>query len=150
MAIMNLTLARMAPQPVMMMYMASQQLMDLLIAHRFVEVQSMGGSSMKYVDNYVSGRNYYFRKHGQCIVNFLKDGRVHVLQGPIAMWNLHDALSADELSVLIAFATLSEEHQDLMRNYMAPRCRKYTDVLRQIPSFQVDWKNEFLRAYSQI
>jgi hypothetical protein len=148
MAIINLTLASMAPQPVLPMYTASQQLMDILRAHRFVDIPGMGGSSMRRSDQYVSGRNYYFRKHGQCTVNFLKDGRVHVLHGPIALWNLHDALSPEELTILIAFATMSEEHQELMRNVMGPRCQRYSDVLRHLPAFKVDWKQEFLKAYS--
>jgi hypothetical protein len=150
MAIMNLTLAGMISAPAVSHYNSSQQLLDILQKYRFVEVVGMGGRSMSYSQGFVAGRNYYFRKHGQCTVNFLKDGRVHVLHGPIAMWNLHDALSADELTILIAFAALSEEHQDCMRSFMAPRCKKYIDVLHHMPRFQVDWKNAFLSAYSEV
>jgi hypothetical protein len=131
-------------------YSASQQLMDVLQRYRFAEVSGMGGKSMREVKEYVAGRNYYFRKHGQCTVNLLKDGRVHVLYGPIAMWNLHDSLTQEELTILIAFATMGEEHQDCMRNYMGPKCTKFMDVLHQMPRFQVDWKHAFLEAYSQV
>jgi hypothetical protein len=130
-------------------YDASQQLLDILLQHRFVEMSGVCGTTATS-RQYVKGRNCYFRKHGQCTVNFLKDGRVHVLHGPIALWNLHDFLTNDELRVLIAFATLCEEHQELMRNYMGPRCRNYMDAIHQMPSFQVDWKNEFLLAFSKV
>jgi hypothetical protein len=129
-------------------YSASQQLMDILHAHGFCELPHMGGKSMLPADRYESGRNYYFRNRGQCTINFLKDGRVHVLNGPIAIWNLHDPLTYHELNVLLAFSSLSEEHQECMRNYMGPRCARYSEVLEQLPSFQVDWKTAFLMSLS--
>jgi hypothetical protein len=129
-------------------YCASQQLMDILNANGFSELPGMGGKTMQSTDRYMSGRNYYFRKRGQCTVNFLKDGRVHVLNGPIAIWNLHDQLSYHELQVLLAFSAMSEEHQECMRNYMGPRCLCYSDVLEFLPSFRVDWKTAFLMAMS--
>ncbi|MFM7727819.1 MAG: hypothetical protein ACKO7B_14035 [Flavobacteriales bacterium] len=129
-------------------YCASQQLMDILHAHGFAELPAMGGQSMHPADRYISGRNYYFRNRGQCTINFLKDGRVHVLNGPIAVWNLHDQLNYHELNVLLAFASLCEEHQDCMRNFMGPRCLRYAEVLEQLPSFPVDWKTAFLMAMS--
>lgn len=150
MAIMNLTMAGLMSASLVPSYNSSQELLNILQNHRFAEVCGMGGSSMNSQGRFVAGRNYYFRKHGQCTVNFLKDGRVHVLCGPIAMWNLHDSLSSEELTILIAFATMSEEHQDCMRNYMGPRCRKYLDVLHQMPRFQVDWKQSFLTAYATV
>jgi hypothetical protein len=146
MAIMNLSLLH-APKATPA-YSASQQLMDILHACGFTELPGMGGKSMHAADRYVSGRNYYFRNRGQCTVNFLKDGRVHVLNGPIAIWNLHDHLNYHELNVLLAFASMSEEHQECMRNYMGPRCNRYADVLEHLPSFQVDWKTAFLLAMS--
>jgi hypothetical protein len=129
-------------------YSASQQLMDILHAHGFSELPQMGGKSMFTADRYESGRNYYFRNCGQCTINFLKDGRVHVLNGPIAIWNLHDQLTYHELNVLLAFSSLSEENQECMRNYMGPRCVRYAEVLEQLPAFQVDWKTSFLMALS--
>jgi hypothetical protein len=146
MAIMNLSLLH-APKAAPA-YSASQQLMDILHAHGFSELPAMGGKSMQSVDRYVGGRNYYFRNRGQCTINFLKDGRVHVLNGPIAIWNLYDHLSYHELNVLLAFSSLCEEHQECMRNFMGPRCMRYADVLEQLPSFQVDWKTAFLMAMS--
>jgi hypothetical protein len=146
MAIMNLSLLH-APKATPA-YCASQQLMDILSANGFCELPAMGGKSMQPAERYIGGRNYYFRKRGQCTINFLKDGRVHVLNGPIAIWNLHDQLSYHELNVLLAFSSLSEEHQEYMRNYMGPRCMRYSDVLEYLPSFQVDWKTAFLMAMS--
>ncbi len=143
MAILNLSLAGSAlASPIL--HNASSAFVDILKRHRFAEVTGPDGM----YTNYQRGKNYFLRKHGQCTVNLLKDGRVHVLHGPIALWNLHDFLGNDELQVLIAFATLCEEHQELMRNYMGPRCSKYSDVMRQMPVFHVDWKTEFLRAFS--
>jgi hypothetical protein len=146
MAIMNLSFLhtpKAAPA-----FSASQQLMDILQACGFSELSGMGGKSMHTADRYVDGRNYYFRNRGQCTVNFLKDGRVHVLNGPIAIWNLHDQLTHHELNVLLAFSSMSEELQECMRNYMGPRCSRYADVMEQLPSFQVDWKTAFLMALS--
>jgi hypothetical protein len=146
MAIMNLSFLH-APKAAPA-FSASQQLMDMLYAHAFVELPAMGGRTMHPSDAYVPGRNYYFRKRGQCTINFLKDGRVHVLNGPIALWNLHDHLSQHELVVLMAFASMCEEHQECMRNYMGQRCRRYSDVLEQLPTFPVDWKEAFVIAMS--
>lgn len=129
---------------------ASQQLLELLRHHRFVEVPGLCGTTSDNLRRFEGGRNYFFRKHGQCTVNFLKDGRVHVLYGPIALWNLHDFLSNDELRVLLAFCSLNEEYQDIMRNYMGPLCRKYAEVINQLPPFSVDWKIEFMLAYTRV
>mgnify|MGYP003343121366 CR=1 FL=1 len=131
-------------------YNASQQLMDVLVNHDFTEMPLMGGRSLQSPERFVSGCNYYFRKRGQCTINFLKDGRVHVLNGPIAIWNLHDHLSHHELAVLMAFGSLEEEHQECMRNYMGPRCTRYGEVLEHLPSFQVDWKEAFVIALSEL
>ena len=152
MPIFNFILANALPtESALFNYNASQSLMDVLMCHRFAELPHMGGlNAQRTTGKYVAGQVYYFRKHGQCTVQFLKDGRVHVLQGPIAMWNLHDNLTPDELNILIAFATLCEEQQEVMRNYMAPKCKKYTDVLRNMPAFNVDWKKDFLEAFSGI
>jgi hypothetical protein len=146
MAIMNLSFLH-APKATPA-FSASQQLMDILHSNGFSELPGMGGKSMQPANRYVSGRNYYFRHRGQCTVNFLKDGRVHVLNGPIAIWNLHDHLSYHELNVLLAFASMSEEHQECMRSYMGPRCSRYAEVLEYLPPFQVDWKTSFLFAMS--
>jgi len=148
MAILNLSLMY-APR-VVPAYNASQQLMDMLILHNFTELPMMGGRSMHHPEHYVAGCNYYFRKRGQCTINFLKDGRVHVLNGPIAMWNLHDHLSHHELAVLMAFASLSEEFQECMRNYMGSRCKVYGEVLESLPGFNVDWKEAFVIALSEL
>ena len=119
MPILNITMARSMPTATSMHYFtASQQLMDTLLKHRFVELVDIGGITMRKGQHYQAGENYFFRKHGQCTVHFLKDGRVHVLYGPIALWNLHDMLNHEELRVLLAFASMCEEHQECMRNYL--------------------------------
>jgi hypothetical protein len=148
MAIMNLSFLH-APKA-SPAFSASQQLIDILQIHGFSEVPGMGGKSMQSTDRFTAGRNYYFRNRGQCTVNFLKDGRVHVLNGPIAIWNLHDQLSYHELTVLLAFSSMNEEYQECMRTYMGPRCNRYNEVLEYLPSFQVDWKTAFLMAMSSI
>lgn len=126
-------------------FQSSAELAEILFKHRFVEI-----NSNSRVFHFIQGKNYFFRNNGQCTVNFLKDGRVHVLHGPIALWNLHDFLTSDELTVLLAFSKLSSEHQELMRNYMGPRCTKFTDVMRNIPSFEVDWKEAYLKAFASV
>lgn len=149
MAILNFMLARTLPfQSTLVSYTASQHLMDVLIKNRFVEIPNMPGTKPSN-GQYSFGQVYYFRRHGQCTINFLKDGRVHVLSGPISLWNLHDSLSTEELTILIAFAKLSDEQQEVMRNYMGPRCRRYTDVLHQMPAFNVDWKRDFLEIFGR-
>lgn len=131
-------------------YQASQQLMDMLLTHGFREIPHMGGRSMHRTETFERGNTYYLRKRGQCTINFLKDARVHVLNGPIAIWNLHDQLSYHELAVLIAFASMHEEHQEIMRSYMGPRCTNYAAVLEHLPGFQVDWKDAFVMALSAL
>ncbi|MBX7051288.1 MAG: hypothetical protein K1X54_04545 [Flavobacteriales bacterium] len=126
-------------------FQSSAELAEILFKHRFVEI-----NSNSRVFHFIQGKNYFFRNNGQCTVNFLKDGRVHVLHGPIALWNLHDFLTSDELTVLLAFSKLSSEHQELMRNYMGSRCTKFTDVMRNIPSFEVDWKEAYLKAFASV
>jgi hypothetical protein len=133
------------PTTSFMHYQASQELMDVLLSHRFVEMPQMCGRSYETTTKiYKPGSVYYFRKNGQCTINFLKDGRVHVLHGPIALWNLNDHLTTDDVDILLAFANLYEEQQECFRNYMAPRCQKFSDVLHQLPTFHVDWKRDFL------
>ena len=126
-------------------FQSSEVLAEILFRHRFVEINAVSTGF-----RFVQGKNYFFRNNGQCTVNFLKDGRVHVLHGPIALWNLHDFLTSDELTVLLAFSKLSSEHQELMRNYMGPRCTKFTDVMRNIPAFEVDWKEAYLKAFASV
>ncbi len=158
MALFNITMARTLPtETTLSNYCASQELMNVLTRNRFAEMDQSGNDALrKIAGRYTKGQVYYFRKHGQCTISFLKDGRVHVLYGPIALWNLHDTLSQDEMNVLIAFASLSDEQQEVMRNYMAPRCsqsavdRRYTDVMRNMPVFNVDWKKDFLEAYGRV
>jgi hypothetical protein len=158
MALFNITMARALPTDSLpTSFVASQDLMNVLLRNRFAEMSEPGNDGLrKIAGRYNKGQVYYFRKHGQCTINFLKDGRIHVLYGPVALWNLHDTLTTDELNVLIAFATLSEEQQEVMRNYMAPRCsqsavdRRYTDVLRNMPLFNVDWKKDFLEAFGRV
>ena len=141
------TMSNLAIQSSPVSFGASKELAEILYRHRFVEVEGMGGATMRRVPAFQRGVNHYFRKHGQCTVHFLKDGRIHILQGPIAMWNLHDELESDELAIVLAFSAMCEEHQDLMRSYMGPRCKRYVDIWHHMPSFQVDWKQQFLQQF---
>jgi hypothetical protein len=132
-------------------FKASQELMDKLAEAGFMECTALGGFQCSPIQGkFSSGRIYYFKKHGDCTICFLKDGRVHVLSGPISMWQLHDNLSEDELSVLLAFCDMPEDSQSFFRKHMAPICSSYKDVLNALPTFQAEWVNHFRKAFAQM
>lgn len=127
---------------------ASQELMDILKQHGFAECGSIGG----YVSQgrYDSGRTYYFRKNGECTICFLKDGRVHVLHGPLLTWQLSDFIQRDYLRILIAFCSLDQDQQIFFRNYMSKHCKTHTEIFSTLPSFDVEWKTDFRNFYSRL
>jgi hypothetical protein len=122
-------------------FTASQHLAEILLTHGFRSSELENG-------RFIKGRIHYFRNGSDCTVCFLKDGRVHVLAGPTGMWQLHDQLTDEDLSVLLAFASMSEECQTIFRNYMAPKCTNYGDVLNLLPKSQLKWSAEFRQRYS--
>lgn len=124
-----------------LIFSASQSLADALLTHGFRSAELESG-------RYVKGRIHYFRNGSDCTVCFLKDGRVHVLAGPTGMWQLHDQLSEEDLRVLLAFAALNDEHQTIFRNYMAPKCSAYGELLNLLPKSQVEWSAAFRRQYA--
>lgn len=123
-------------------FTASQELMDTLLLHGFV--------SSEHHTRYVSGRIYYFKKHGDLMVSFLKDGRVHTLAGPVAMWQLHDGLSEEELRVLCAFSCMSENNQVFFRQFMSKKETPYEEVLNTLPGPDREWSAEFREHYSRL
>lgn len=147
----SITLKSMMPQA-SFGFKASQELMDKLAEAGFMECPAIGvGQHHSPISTkFSAGRIYYFKKHGDCTICFLKDGRVHVLSGPISMWQLHDNLSEDELSVLLAFCEMPEDSQSFFRKHMAPLCTSYRDVLNALPTFQAEWVTQFRKAFAQM
>lgn len=129
-------------------FVASQKLMDILLSHNFVECEAIGG--FRSMGRYISGRTYYFRRNGDCTICFLKDGRVHVLQGPHRTWQLCDVVEAEYMRVLLAFCTLDRDEQTFFRNFMAKHCKDYTQIVQSLPRFEVEWKESFKNAYSAL
>lgn len=127
---------------------ASQELMDILKIHGFVECSSIGNFNSQ--GRYESGRTYYFRKNGECTICFLKDGRVHVLHGPLLTWQLSDFIQRDYLRILIAFCSLQQDQQIFFRNFLGTKCASYLDIFENLPSFEVEWKTDFRNHYSTL
>lgn len=128
---------------------ASQQLMDVLIHHRFLEVAEMGVTRQIGSNKFKKGELYYFRKYGECRIGFMKDGRVHVLNGPLSRWELFDSFSDDYLKVLLAFCNLHSEDQHFFRIAMSQYKTIYC-VESQLPNYTVDWKERFLAYYHRL
>lgn len=94
------------------------------------------------------GKMQHLRKNGECIVVFLKDRRVHVMNGPLSRWQLFDHLNMATLRCILAFASMNENDQYAFRNYMKERCTSYRDLFHHLPVNNVGWKNRFLHHYS--
>lgn len=124
-------------------YAASQKLMDVLLENRFLEVQEMGVPPRLLKGHYKKGELYYFRRNGECRIGFLKDGRVHVLNGPFSRWQLFDAFSSEYLRVLLAFCCLHTEEQEFFRKAMSGISNEY-NVVNQLPKYHSEWKSLFL------
>jgi len=121
---------------------------DHLLQRGFHELLGIGGQSFaNHTQSTIHQSSRYFQRNGECVVHLLKDGRVHVLHGPLATWKLHDQLEECDWQILSAFAALSDEFQMAMAQYMQGRCLSYTDIFRCLPCFTADWKEAFLSAY---
>ncbi len=130
---------------------ASQDFMDLLLREGFHECPQVGGIQYgRASGKYTLGKIYYFKKNGECTICFLKDGRIHVLYGPLGMWELNDYIMSGHLRTLMAFASLQEDQQTCFRNYMSGRCTDYDGLFFHLPKFEVDWKQEFRDQYSEL
>lgn len=123
-------------------YVASEGLMNLL---RSNNIRPIDG-----VNYYTGSTKRFFRNKGTCTISFLPDGRIHVMDAPMAMWTLHDTLSPEELRILIAFAAMDEESQTAMRNALAPFCDSYFDIMPRLAKNNTPWKNSFLSAYNAV
>jgi hypothetical protein len=131
-------------------WQSSQALLDVLLAHRFVQVQEMGLLDQRaLLGRYQVGTVYHFRKYGDCRIGFLKDGRLHVLNGPMSQWELFDSLSDHELRVLLAFCSLHEEHQMFFRKNMGT-IKSYALVPDNLPPFDAEWKRAFMEQYDRL
>lgn len=114
----------------------------------FHELNGVGGhSNSTHFTPKTPGGSRYFQRKGECVVHLLKDGRIHVLHGPLATWKLHDQLEECDWQILAAFASLNDDLQQAMTQYMQGRCQSYADMFRCLPCFAVDWKEAFLCAY---
>jgi hypothetical protein len=100
-------------------WVSSQELMDVLLSNGFRQVMELGGFLPVLDKRYHLGFIHYFRKNGDCRIAFLKDGRVHVLNGPNSRWELHESLTTKELIRLIDFCTLGSAAQDSLRAFHA-------------------------------
>jgi hypothetical protein len=135
--------------PISFQWKASQAFMDLLLQQRFLEVFEMGSTIRMATGRYVKGEVYHFRKYGECRIGFLKDGRVHVLNGPLSRWELFDSLDSNHLHLLLAFCGLHEEHQMFFRNHMMGK-KDYSQVFEALPPYDVEWKIAFQMAFQQV
>jgi len=128
---------------------SSQALMDLLLEQRFAQVHEMGIFDHRATQGkYYKGGIFHFRKYGDCRIGFLKDGRVHVLNGPLSQWELFDFLDRNILRVLLAFCSLHEEHQMFFRKNMSGR-KDYNKILDILPPFDAEWKRAFMEQYDR-
>lgn len=123
-------------------YTASEGLMNLLKTNK---IRPINGERQ-----FKTGVKSYFKNKGTCTIGFLPDGRIHVLDAPIAMWSLHDTLSPEELRILIAFCSLEEQDQTALRDAMAPFCDSYTSILHRLPKINTPWKHQFVKAYKEV
>jgi len=123
-------------------YAAGAGLMNLLKSNNILPIDG--------VNYHVSGTKRFFKNKGTCTISFLPDGRIHVMDAPMAMWTLHDTLSPEELRILIAFAAMDEESQTAMRNALAPFCDSYYDVMPRLTKNNTPWKNNFLNEYNAV
>jgi hypothetical protein len=121
--------------------------MQLLKRHRFVLVSRSYGAEE---DSFQNGLNYTFQKHGECAVCLLKDGRIHLLNGPLSRWELHDHITDEMMHIVLAFCNMNSEMQECFRTYVGQRCRNYNDIFALLPAVQVDWKNEFLKSWNSV
>lgn len=135
------------PDSTVPVWTSSQGLLNILLSHRFAACSGWNANaSLEEVRTYVPGRMYHFRKHGECVLGFLKDGRLHVLNGPLSRWALLDGVDDETLGHLIAFCCLSSEQQEQFRNYMSPRCADYRHILHHLPHNEVSWRKAYLQA----
>lgn len=135
------------PTAQLSLWTASQGLMNVLLSHRFAACDGWNSNaSLAQVRTYESGRMYHFRKHGDCVIGFLKDGRIHLLNGPLSRWALLDAVDDETLGHLIAFCTLSADHQEQFRKFMSTRCSDYRHILHHLPHNEVSWRKAYLNA----
>ncbi|MFM7769778.1 MAG: hypothetical protein ACKO8Q_04410 [Bacteroidota bacterium] len=108
----------------------------------------VGFSHLNQSFDYEPGKMTHLRKNGECIVVFLKDGRVHVMNGPLSRWHLFDKLNIATLRCILAFASMSDIDQFAFRNYMKDRCTNFSDIFHHLPGNNVGWKHRFLNQYS--
>jgi hypothetical protein len=87
---------------------------------------------------------------GQCLIQPMKDGRWHIMNGPINRWHIADQLDYFEWQVLKAFCNMQEEDQWRFRTYMMSRVKRIQEVFQFLPKNNVSWKNSFLIAFSQL
>jgi hypothetical protein len=87
---------------------------------------------------------------GQCLIQPMKDGRWHIMNGPTHRWHIADQLDYFEWQVLKAFCNMAEEDQWRFRTYMMSRVKRIQEVFQYLPKNNVSWKNSFLIAFSQL
>ncbi|MEN9949166.1 MAG: hypothetical protein RL106_1989 [Bacteroidota bacterium] len=87
---------------------------------------------------------------GQCMIQPMKDGRWHIMNGPLGRWQIVDQLDMFDWQVLKAFCSLGEADQQRMRIFMTQRADRFSTMLHVLPQNNVSWKNSFLIAFSKM
>jgi hypothetical protein len=80
----------------------------------------------------------------------MKDGRWHIMNGPLGRWQIVDQLDMFDWQVLKAFCNLGEDEQQRMRIFMTQRADRFSSILHVLPQNNVSWKNSFLIAFSKM
>jgi hypothetical protein len=87
---------------------------------------------------------------GQCLIQPMKDGRWHVMNGPLGRWQIMEQLDMFDWQVLKAYCAMDENEQLRMRNFISSRAKSYAEILQVLPQNNVSWKNSFLIAFSKM
>ena len=87
---------------------------------------------------------------GQCLIQPMKDGRWHVMNGPLGRWQIMEQLDMFDWQVLKAYCAMEENEQLRMRNFISTRAKSHADILQVLPQNNVSWKNSFLIAFSKM
>lgn len=94
---------------------ASQHVLNMLLEYGFRQIGFPVEDGRWSPTKFRSGEIQHFMKNGECRITFLKDGRIHVLNGPEGRWKLYEFVSESQWKELIYFCSLSAESQNLRR-----------------------------------
>lgn len=102
---------------------ASQEVLTMLLSYGFRQVGFPVEDGRWSPKVFRPGEIQHFMKNGECRITFLKDGRIHVLNGPLGRWKLYEFMTDMDWKELVYFCSLSTESQNLRRALRtAERC----------------------------